>query len=156
MKSSSSPLPTRLHRGDIMSPQKRSVLMGKIRGKGTKCELAVAALLRTAGLSFDEHVRELPGRPDFVLRDSKVAIFVDGDFWHGWRFSRWRLKLSEHWEKKIAGNIKRDERNFRKLRRAGWKVIRIWEHQVEKDAARCAYRIMAAVGTRSESSQSAH
>jgi DNA mismatch endonuclease (patch repair protein) len=139
-----------------MSPQKRSVLMGKIRGKGTKCELAVADLLRTAGLSFDEHVRELPGRPDFVLRDSKVAIFVDGDFWHGWRFARWRLKLSEHWEKKIAGNMKRDERNFRKLRRAGWKVIRLWEHQVEKDAARCAARIMAAVGTRSESSQSAH
>ncbi len=138
-----------------MSPQKRSVLMAKIKGKGTKCELVVAQLLRTAGLRFDEHVRELPGRPDFVVRDCKLVIFVDGDFWHGWRFSRWRLKLSEHWEQKIAGNIKRDERNFRKLRRAGWKVIRLWEHQIEKDAARCADRIAVAVGARSQIPQSA-
>jgi len=140
--------PVRLHRGDIMSPQKRSVLMSKIRGRGTKCELAVAKLLRTAGVSFDEHAPDLPGRPDFVVRSSKVAIFVDGDFWHGWRFPRWRLKLSERWEAKIAGNIKRDTRNFRKLRRSGWKVVRIWEHQVEKDLARCLERITAAIGRR--------
>ena len=106
----------RLHRGDIMSPQKRSLLMSKIRGKGTKCELAVALLLKSARLRYDEHVKTLPGRPDFVLRDHKVVIFVDGDFWHGWRFSRWRLKLSERWEQKIAGNMTRDQRNFRKLR----------------------------------------
>lgn len=137
----------RLHRGDIMSPEKRSLLMGRIRGKGTKCEIAVALLLKSAGLPYDEHVKSLPGRPDFVLRDNKVVIFVDGDFWHGWRFSRWRLRLSERWEKKIAGNMKRDERNFRKLRRAGWKVIRLWEHQVEKDPSGCIARIIAGVAT---------
>lgn len=134
----------RLHRGDIMSPEKRSKLMGRIRGRGTKCELAVAALLRSAGLKFEEHARDLPGRPDFVLREAKVAVFVDGDFWHGWRFPRWRLKLSEHWEAKIAGNMKRDQRNFRRLRRSGWKVVRVWEHQVEAIPHGCIERIVAA------------
>ena len=101
----------RLHRGDIMSVEKRSALMSRIRGKGTKPELVIAGLLAEAGLSWEEHARDLPGRPDFVLRDCQVAIFVDGDFWHGWRFPAWRLKLSEKWENKIAGNIRRDRRN---------------------------------------------
>ncbi|MCP1863703.1 DNA mismatch endonuclease (patch repair protein) [Bradyrhizobium japonicum] len=102
-----------------------------------------------AGLQWEEHCKDLPGRPDFVLRATKVAIFVDGDFWHGWRFPVWRLKLSEHWERKIEGNMRRDARNFRALRRAGWKVIRIWEHQVEKSPARCIEKILLARDGRS-------
>ena len=129
-----------------MSPQKRSLLMAKIRGKGTKCELAVAELLRSADLKFEEHARDLPGRPDFVLRQARVVIFVDGDFWHGWRFPKWRLKLSERWEQKIENNRRRDERNFRTLRRAGWKVLRLWEHQVERSLDKCLERIRAVAG----------
>ena len=102
----------RLHRGDIMSPATRSALMARIRGKGTRPELLVAELLKSVGIVFDEHARDLPGRPDFVLRDFRVAVFVDGDFWHGWRFPKWRLKLSEKWEVKIEGNRLRDARNF--------------------------------------------
>ncbi|NUU41849.1 very short patch repair endonuclease [Tardiphaga robiniae] len=133
----------RLHRGDIMSPEKRSALMSRIRGKGTKPELAVAALLAGTGLTWEEHAKDLPGRPDFVLREQRIAIFVDGDFWHGWRFPAWRMKLSEKWERKIAANRMRDARNFRALRRAGWSVIRIWEHQIEKDPAGCIARILS-------------
>jgi DNA mismatch endonuclease, patch repair protein len=135
--------PVRLHRGDIMSPAKRSALMSRIRGKGTKPELVVAGLLAAAGLKWEEHAKDLRGRPDFVLREFKVAIFVDGDFWHGWRFPAWRLKLSEHWERKIEGNIRRDARNFRGLRRAGWKVIRLWEHQIKKSPTDCLARILS-------------
>jgi DNA mismatch endonuclease (patch repair protein) len=127
-----------------MSPEKRSALMKKIKSKGTKCEVAVEKLLTRAGLNFEEHASDLPGRPDFILRDCKVAIFVDGDFWHGWQFSRWRLKLTERWEEKIAHNVKRDQRNFRKLRRKGWKVVRLWEHQVEADPRQCFHRITRA------------
>ncbi len=133
----------RLHRGDIMSAEKRSALMSRIRGKGTKPELVVAALLAEAGLKWEEHVKDLPGRPDFVLRKARVAIFVDGDFWHGWRFPAWRLKLSEKWERKIETNRRRDVRNFRALRRADWKVIRLWEHQIKKSPADCLARILA-------------
>jgi DNA mismatch endonuclease (patch repair protein) len=124
-----------------MSPEKRSALMARIRGRGTKPELAVANLLRMAGMLFEEHARDLPGRPDFVIRESRIAIFVDGDFFHGWRFPVWRLKLSEHWESKIESNRRRDSRNHRKLRRMGWKVVRIWEHQIETDPTRCLARV---------------
>ena len=125
-----------------MSVATRSAVMSRIRGKGTKPERAVAELMAGAGLRWEEHCKDLPGRPDFVLRDLKIAIFVDGDFWHGWRFPAWRLKLSERWEQKIEGNIRRDIRNFRALRRGGWKVIRIWEHQIRKSPARCLERIL--------------
>jgi len=135
----------RLHRGDIMSPQKRSALMSRIRGTGTKPEKAVEMILREMGIEFETHCHDLPGRPDFVLRHRAIAIFIDGDFWHGWRFPVWRLKLSEKWEKKIELNRIRDVRNHRLLRRRGWKVVRIWEHQLEKDAAVCANRIKAAM-----------
>jgi DNA mismatch endonuclease, patch repair protein len=142
-RSSNKLVEVRLHRGDIMSVEKRSALMSRIRGKGTKPELVVAGLLATTGLNWEEHAGDLPGRPDFVLRDSRVAIFVDGDFWHGWRFPTWRLKLSEKWEQKIQANRNRDLRNFRALRRAGWRVVRLWEHQIEKSPADCLARILA-------------
>jgi DNA mismatch endonuclease, patch repair protein len=136
-------LAVRLHRGDIMSPEKRSALMSRIRGKGTKPEKVIAELLAQVNLSWEEHAKDLRGRPDFVLRSARVVIFVDGDFWHGWRFPAWRLKLSEKWERKIEANRLRDARNFKALRRAGWKVIRLWEHQIKKDPADCLARILA-------------
>jgi DNA mismatch endonuclease (patch repair protein) len=123
----------RLHRGDIMSPEKRSALMSRIRGKNTGPERAVGAIVGALGLEAEFHVKDLPGRPDLVLRALRVAIFVDGDFWHGWRFPAWRRKLSEKWELKIAANRRRDALNHARLRRAGWLVIRIWEHQVDDD-----------------------
>ena len=133
-----------MHRGDIMSPETRSALMSRIKGKGTKPELAIEAKLAAKGLSFETHTRDLPGRPDIVFREAKVAVFVDGDFWHGRDFPKWRLKLSEKWEAKIAANMARDRRNRRMLRAEGWKVVRIWEHQVKADAARCVRRILRA------------
>jgi DNA mismatch endonuclease (patch repair protein) len=87
----------------------------------------------------------LPGRPDFVFRDRRVVVFVDGDFWHGWRFPVWRDKLSEAWEAKIEANRRRDARNFRRLRRQGWKVVRIWEHQLDADPQVCLQRVLAVV-----------
>ena len=134
---------SRRHRGDIMSPETRSAVMSRIKGKGTGPEIAVASMLRDAGLSgWEEHSRDLPGRPDFVFRQQRVAVFVDGDFWHGWRFPTWRDKLSEKWEAKIAANRARDRRNHRRLRRWGWSVVRIWEHQLVKDRDRCVQRIL--------------
>ncbi|OCI97020.1 hypothetical protein A6U86_15520 [Rhizobium sp. AC27/96] len=131
----------RRHRGDIMSPETRSRVMSRIRGSDTGPERAVEAMLRDLGLTFESHVRSLPGRPDFVLAQFSLCILVDGDFWHGWRFQEWRLKLSERWEQKIAGNIRRDVQNRRQLRVAGWQVLRIWEHQVKHSPSRCKMRI---------------
>jgi DNA mismatch endonuclease (patch repair protein) len=127
-----------------MSPETRSRVMSRIRGKGTGPERHLAALLTKVGLSWEAHPPDLPGRPDFVFRDRRVVVFVDGDFWHGWRFPVWRDKLSEAWEAKIAANRRRDARNFRRLRRQGWKVVRIWEHQLDADPKACMRRVLAA------------
>lgn len=127
-----------------MSPETRSAVMSRIRGKGTKPETIIQAGLEAKGVAFEMHARDLPGRPDFVMRAQRVAVFVDGDFWHGHRFDEWRLKLSEKWEAKIAANIARDRRNRAALRKAGWRVVRVWEHQVKASPARCVRRITAA------------
>jgi DNA mismatch endonuclease (patch repair protein) len=137
----------RLHRGDIMSPEKRSQVMSRIRGKGTGPELIVQSILEGLGLNFESHDRSLAGCPDFVVRAYSLCVFVDGDFWHGWRFNAWRLKLSAPWEEKIAKNRERDRRNHRKLRRQGWRVLRLWEHQVRDAPNLCRQRIIEAMAT---------
>ncbi|MCF1504007.1 very short patch repair endonuclease [Afifella sp. H1R] len=133
---------TRQHRGDIMSAETRSAVMSRIKGRDTGPERAVASILLDLGLTPELQVRDLPGRPDFVFREQRVAIFVDGDFWHGWHFPRWRLKLSEKWEKKIEATRRRDARNHARLRRSGWRVLRIWEHQIEETPERVRERIL--------------
>lgn len=137
------PIPGR-NRGDIMCPEKRSALMSRIRGKNTGPERIVVDALRAKRFAFRCHVKDLPGRPDIIFNKTKVAVFIDGDFWHGWRFPLWKGKLTRRWKAKIAANRIRDQRNFRKLRRLGWKVIRIWEHQVEQNVIACLNRIVAA------------
>lgn len=136
----------RRHRGDIMSPEKRSALMSRIKGQGTLPERLVSEALGKLGFEFESHARDLPGRPDLIFRAEKISVFIDGDFWHGWRFPVWRDKLTEAWESKIQANRERDQRNHRKLRRMGWKVIRIWEHQIHGDLPRVIDRILVAVG----------
>jgi len=90
-------------------------------------------------------VRSLPGCPDFVFAEQLVVVFVDGDFWHGWRFPLWRHKLQEKWAAKIAANRGRDQKNHRRLRRLGWAVIRIWEHQLKKTPEACLERVLCAL-----------
>lgn len=125
-----------------MSAEQRSLLMGRIRGKDTGPERIVAAMLRAHRFRFEQHASDLPGRPDFVLRSRRVVILVDGDFWHGWRFPAWEHKLSPFWHAKIATNRARDSRNIRTLRRAGWVVVRVWEHQLYRSATAVRDRIL--------------
>ena len=133
------------HHGDIMSAEKRSAVMSRIRGKNTGPERTMSAAIAELGLEFEMHAKDLPGRPDIVFRTEKVAVFIDGDFWHGWRFPLWKHKLSEKWQDKIEATRSRDARNFRKLRRNGWTVVRIWEHQVEASSESCVRRIITAL-----------
>ncbi len=132
-------------RRDVMTVAQRSACMARIRGKDTGPERFVLGILLAAGIDAETHARDLPGRPDFVLRNRRIAIFVDGDFWHGWRFPTWRHKLAPFWETKIAANRTRDCRNHARLRRAGWQVIRIWEHQIKKKPDYVRRRITEAV-----------
>jgi DNA mismatch endonuclease (patch repair protein) len=125
-----------------MSVERRSALMARIRSKDTSPELAIRKELLDLRLEFECHPKDVAGCPDIVFRELRVAIFIDGDFWHGWRFPLWKNKLSKKWALKIEGNRCRDRRNIRHLRRKDWRVIRIWEHQVEQDICKCTARVM--------------
>lgn len=132
---------------DNMTPQQRSLTMSRIRSRNTRAELVIRKMLHRAGLRYRTHAAWLPGKPDIVFSRQKVVVFIDGDFWHGWRFASWETKLAPYWRQKIARNRHRDRLVFKRLRREGWIVIRVWEHQVERNALACFERIQEAVGS---------
>ena len=107
----------------------RSRLMGLIKAKGNKkTEVRLAELLRGAGINGWRRHLPIPGRPDFSFRKQKVAVFVDGCFWHGCpRCFRLPNQNRAFWKAKIEGNRRRDRSVNGRLRRLGWKVIRIRE-----------------------------
>lgn len=134
---------------DVFTTEKRSDVMARIRGRGNKrTEIALAALFRkhhVVGWRRHKRIQLFPKgskstsvrkttnsvRPDFVFRSSKVAIFVDGCFWHLCpKHGMLPSTNEEFWQQKLEGNKQRDRRVTRLLRNAGWKVLRIWEHDV--------------------------
>ena len=133
---------------DNLTPAQRSYCMSQVKGRDTGLERTVMDALRRRQLRFRTYVADLPGRPDVVFRSDRIAVFIDGDFWHGYRFPAWRRTVSAFWREKIAKNRARDRRNFAKLRRAGWTVIRVWQHDVRKRLDECIVRIVAAVEAR--------
>lgn len=115
---------------DIVDRATRSRMMSGIRGKDTQPEMVVRRALYARGLRFRLHDRSLPGRPDIVIKKHRVAIFVNGCFWHGHQGCRYfRLPATnpEFWDGKIAGNRARDARKVHALREAGWRVAVVWE-----------------------------
>jgi DNA mismatch endonuclease, patch repair protein len=127
---------------DHLTPQQRSRAMKRVRLKDGSIEVIVQRELKSRGMKFRRHVRSLPGSPDILFPREKIAIFVDGDFWHGWRLPAWEHKLSPFWREKLQTNRNRDRRNFRRLRSLGWQVIRIWQHQIFRDRESCIQRIL--------------
>jgi DNA mismatch endonuclease (patch repair protein) len=118
--------------------------MKAVKVSGGPLEKKVRSELRRLGLRFVTNYKGLPGSPDIVLRVHKVAVFIDGDFWHGWRLPSWEHKMAPYWKEKLRANRARDRRNFRRLRRRNWTVIRLWEHQIESDFNQSIARIRAA------------
>ena len=131
---------------DNLSPRQRSYCMSQVRTKSTNLERLVARELLRRRLRFRQNDPTLPGKPDIVFTKAKLAIFVDGDFWHGYRFPAWRSQVPPFWQKKIARNRQRDQRNFRKLRRMGWRILRLWQTQIGRDIDFCIARVMRALG----------
>ena len=131
---------------DNLTPEQRSHCMSRIKGKDTGLEKTVRSELHKRGLRFRKHVKKLPGKPDIVFPKAKIAIFIDGDFWHGYRFPDWEHRVSEFWRQKIGRTRERDEKNFKKLRKSGWHVIRLWQHQIQRDLDACVEKILAGLG----------
>lgn len=117
---------------DIWDKEKRSAVMARIRSKDTKPERIVRLYLYHRGYRYRKNVRGLPGTPDIVLAKYRVAIFVHGCFWHGHEADGHIPRTNtEFWQRKIARNKARDERDKLALRRLGWNVITIWECQLK-------------------------
>jgi DNA mismatch endonuclease (patch repair protein) len=105
--------------------------------------------LRRAGLAFRRHGRAEGVCADATVPRARLAVFVDGSFWHGWRFPAWAGNLAPYWRDKIARNRARDRRQTRMLRRRGWTVVRVWEHALRRDEAGTVAKIRRAlVGAR--------
>src|SRR5690242_14010051 len=96
---------------DHITPEQRSRAMKSVKLKDGPLELLIQRELRKFGLRFQRNYKKLKGSPDVVFVKKKVAIFIDGDFWHGWRLPAWEHKLSEFWKLKLRANIRRDQRN---------------------------------------------
>ena len=128
---------------DTLDPQQRSVRMALVRGKDTKPELIVRQLVHRLGFRYRLHGRDLPGTPDVVFPRRGKVIFVHGCFWHrhaGCGLARLPKSRGEFWSAKLVGNVDRDSRSVRALRRLGWGVMTIWECQLS-NTARLASRI---------------
>lgn len=117
---------------DIISKEKRSWNMSRIRSKDTKPELVVRSLLHRMGYRFRLHRKDLPGKPDIVLPRYKTVIFVNGCYWHRHKNCKYAYNpksRTEFWQKKFRGTVERDKQNRQELKKLGWKVIVIWECQ---------------------------
>jgi len=115
---------------DIISEERRSWNMSRIRSKNTKPEMVVRSMLHRMGFRFRLHDRKLPGNPDIVLQKYKTVIFVHGCFWHrhsGCSYTYTPKSRVEFWEVKFQKNVNNDQGNIRVLRESGWQVKVIWE-----------------------------
>ncbi len=136
---------------DVFTTTKRSEVMSRIRGSGNRdTELRLISIFRQHQITGWRRKARLFGKPDFVFPRQKVAVFVDGCFWHrhkGCKFAYTPKSRLEFWLPKFASNVARDKLVTRTLRKARWKVVRIWEcHLTLRRSARVATRISGALG----------
>lgn len=133
-------------RPDHVSPETRSRIMAAIRSKrnrSTEWKLQ-SALTRAKLRGWQMHRDDLPGTPDFVFNQARLAIFVDGCFWHGCpKCYRRPFTSRDYWDSKVARNRKRDLLKRKTLRAIGWRVLRFWEHDLASSPQRCIQRILA-------------
>lgn len=123
--------------------------MSAVKSKDTRVEVALRKELFRRGMRFRKNMKSLRGKPDIVFTKVKLAVFCDGDFWHGhnWAirgygsFEQEMERYSPQWATKIRNNVSRDERITKELTEAGWTVLRIWESDIKKDMKTCVDQI---------------
>lgn len=126
---------------DRHTPEQRRKNMQAIKSKDSKIELALRKELWSRGLRYQKNVKSVFGNPDIVFKGKKVAVFCDGEFWHGfdWENRKNQIKSRrEYWIPKIERNIQRDKEVTETLENAGWTVLRFWEKEIKEDILLCA------------------
>lgn len=125
--------------------EQRSKTMSKIRGKNSKPELLFRKALYRAGVRYRTHCKDIPGTPDMSNKTKRFAIFVDGEFWHGYQWESRKQKLKRNrdfWIAKIERNIQRDKEVNHQLREMGYNVFRFWESDVKKNLGTCLQKVL--------------
>ena len=132
---------------DVFDKAKRSEVMSRIRGRGNRdTEVLLAKLMRRSRITGWRRHQLIPGKPDFVFRAARLAVFVDGCFWHGCpRHCHMPATNRAFWYRKLEANKARDHKVNRELRGKGWRVLRVWEHEMTKPE-RVLHRLKAALG----------
>lgn len=128
-------------------------IMSSVKSRDTRPELTLRRSLWARGLRYRVNVKKLPGKPDIVFTKAKVAVFCDGDYWHGHNWAVRGLpsledelgRYSPYWRDKILGNIARDKENTTRLESEGWTVLRIWESEIKADVIGCTDLICSAI-----------
>lgn len=121
---------------DILTPEKRSWNMSRIKGKNTKPEVLLRSLLHQAGFRFRIHANYLPGKPDIVLPRYNTVIFVNGCFWHRHKNCKYAYdpkSRQDFWQEKFARTVQRDQEKTEKLIKDGWQVRTVWECELKND-----------------------
>ncbi len=135
--------------GFYTTPQ-RSKIMSKIRGKNTKPELTFRKALWAAGYRYRIDYKKLIGKPDILLKKYKTAIFIDGEFWHGYKWEERKTKIKTNrafWLLKIERNMQRDQEVNAALRNLGYTVFRFWQKEVEKSLEDCLNSVITHLKT---------
>jgi DNA mismatch endonuclease (patch repair protein) len=135
---------------DTFDKAERSRIMAAVRSRGNKAtELSLVKLFRAAGLKGWRRHAAILGRPDFVFAKQGVAIFVDGCFWHGCaKHCRMPASNRKYWVAKIERNVRRDSLTRKTLQSKGWKVLRVWEHELKRRPQQVMRKVAEAIGSR--------
>lgn len=136
---------------DRLTPEQRKKCMQSNKSVGTKPELVLAKAMWALGLRYRKNSGSIFGKPDFSFKKYKVAVFVDGEFWHGKDWEQRKVEIKgnrEFWIAKIERNIRRDMEVTGRLKAEGWTVLRFWSNDVVKNTTYCAEKVKEIVQAR--------
>jgi len=129
---------------DKLTPEQRKKCMSNIKSNNTSIEILLRKMLWHEGIRYRKNDKRLPGKPDIAITKYKIAIFCDGELWHGknWEEKKETIKSNrEYWIPKIERNIIRDIENEKKLENMGWIVIRFWGNKIKKELTSCVKQV---------------
>jgi DNA mismatch endonuclease (patch repair protein) len=133
---------------DVLNPEQRHKCMSHIRSKNTSIEILLRKALWHEGIRYRKDYSKLPGKPDIAITKYKIAIFCDGELWHGkdWKTKKEKIKTNrDYWIPKIERNMERDIENEKKLENMGWTVIRFWGKEIKKYLMECVNEIKVTI-----------
>lgn len=133
---------------DKLTPEQRHKAMSRIKTKNTSIEIKLRKALWHSGVRYRVNYKRLPGTPDIAITKYRIAIFCDGELFHGKGFEAGKMRFDtnkDYWEAKIKRNIERDRRVDAELQKLGWTVLRFWGKEITSDIDRCVESVLEAV-----------